>query len=177
MRKNDSEARWFVLTVAPQHDLAVEERLAVKGFPTSAPKYSLRRRWSDRVKTIMLPLFPGYVFCRFTPESRVPVMNTPGVHSAISFGGQLAALDDAEVERIHQMVDSGLELEPLRGLNSGMRVKIIDGPLSGLEGMLSQVNGGSRIVVNVELLNRSVAVQVDPDAVAPANPLSVALSA
>jgi transcription antitermination factor NusG len=177
MPENDNTTtdRWFVLTVAPQHEVVVAQRLAAKGFEASCPAYRTRRRWSDRVKVITVPLFPGYVFCRFTADCRVPVMNTPGVRTAVCFGGQLAPLEDADVERIHRMVQSGLHLDPLEGLRTGTRVKILAGPLNGMEGILSQVNGGARVVVNVEILNRSVGVKVDSEAIAPVDPLALAV--
>jgi transcription antitermination factor NusG len=178
MSENDKTSeRWFVLTVAPQHEAAVQQRLTTKGFAAAAPACRTRRRWSDRVKVVSLPLFPGYVFCRFAPEQRVPVMNTPGVRGAVSFGAQLAPLDDADVERIARMVESGLPLDPLDGLRSGTHVKILAGPLNGMDGVLSQVSGTARVVVNVKLLNRSVAVQVDADAIAPVNLLPLAVPA
>jgi transcription antitermination factor NusG len=169
--------RWFVLTVAPQHEISVKHHLETKGFKSSVPTYRVRRRWSDRVKTITLPLFPGYVFCRFAVDGRVPVLNTPGVRGAVSFASQLAYLEDCEIERIRRIADSGLYVEPLAGLKAGMHVKIIDGPLIGMHGVFVDVNGSARVVVNVELLNRAVAVQVDTEAVAPLNEMPFAISA
>lgn len=177
MPETANNARWFVLTVAPQHELAVKQHLDTKGFEASVPVYKVRRRWSDRVKTITLPLFPGYVFCRFDAEHRVPVFNTPGVRGAISFASKLAPLAQHEIVRIHRLASSGLALEPLAGLRTGMRIKILDGPLTGIEGVLAQVNGSSRVVVNVELLNRAVAVQVDAGLVAPAHDLPLGIPA
>jgi transcription antitermination factor NusG len=168
---------WFVLTVAPRHELSAGQHLQTKGFETSVPAYCIRRRWSDRVKTIKLPLFPGYVFCRFSQECRIAVLNTPGVRGAISFGSQLAYLEDHEIERIHRMADSGLNLEPLAGLRTGMQVEIVGGPLRGMHGVLAQINGTARVVVNVELLHRAVAVQVDPEAVAPLHEIALSIPA
>jgi transcription antitermination factor NusG len=178
MPENDrSSEQWFVLTVAPQHEVVVEQRLQGKGFEASAPAYRTRRRWSDRIKVVTVPLFPGYVFCRFDAQHRVPVMNTPGVRGAITFGGQLAPLEDSEMAGIRRMAESGLQLDPLEGLRAGARVKILSGPLNGMEGVLSQVNGSTRVVVNVEILNRSVAVQVDSGAVSPVTPRIFAVPA
>ena len=168
---------WFVLTVAPRHELSAGQHLQTKGFETSVPAYRVRRRWSDRTKTITLPIFPGYVFCRFSIDSRIPVLNTPGVRGAISFGSQLAYLEDHEIERIHRMAESGLNLEPLGSLKTGMQVKIVGGPLRGMQGVLAQVNGAMRVVVNVELLHRAVAVHVDLEAVAPVNEIPLAIPA
>lgn len=167
--------RWFVLTVAPRHELSVKQHLERKGFESAVPTYRVRRRWSDRVRTIALPLFPGYVFCRFAVAHRIPVLNTPGVRGAVSFASELAALDDREMERIQCLAESGLNLEPLAGLRTGMRVKIIDGPLTGMHGVLAQVNGAARVVVNVELLSRAVAVHVETDAVAPLTDMPAAI--
>ncbi len=175
--KNSVCECWFVLTVAPRHELSTGKHLQTKGFETSVPAYCIRRRWSDRTKTITLPIFPGYVFCRFSIDSRISVLNTPGVRGAISFGSQLACLDDHEIERIHRMADSGLNLEPLAGLKTGMQVKIVDGPLRGMQGVLAYIDGKVRVVVNVELLHRAVAVHIEPEAVIPLNEIPLAISA
>src|SRR5215212_8990401 len=92
----DARERWFVLTVAPQHESSVMRYLETKGYAASAPTYAVRRRWSDRVKTINLTLFPGYVFCRFAVEDRGPVLNTPGVRGAIAFGSRFVAVETSE---------------------------------------------------------------------------------
>ncbi|HET8550560.1 MAG TPA: transcription termination/antitermination NusG family protein [Bryobacteraceae bacterium] len=169
--------QWFALTIAPQHELAVKQHLESKGYEASVPVYRVRRRWSDRVKTITLPLFPGYAFCRFAMAERAPVLNTPGVRGAVSFASKLVPLEDHEIERIHRMAESGLNLEPLAGLRTGMQVKILDGPLYGMQGVLAHVNGTTRVVVNIELLNRAVSVQVELDSVAPVRELPAAIPA
>jgi transcription antitermination factor NusG len=174
---NDGQDRWYVLTVVPQHELSVNQHLETKGFEAYVPTYRVRRRWSDRVKTVTLPLFPGYVFCRFSAGARVPVLNTPGVRGAVSFASQLAHLEENEIERIHRLAESGLHLEPLAGLKTGMQVKIIDGPLCGMHGVLAQVNGTARVVVNVDLLNRAVAVQIEIEAVARLHEMPLAIPA
>jgi transcription termination/antitermination protein NusG len=171
------DTKWFVLAVAPQHELSVQQHLQTKGFEASVPTYKVRRRWSDRVKSITLPLFPGYVFCRFAVDGRVPVLNTPGVRKAVAFASQLAFLEDAEIERIHRLVQSGVSLEPLNGLRTGMPVRIIDGPLSGVRGVLARVNGAARVIVNVELLNRGIAAEVELEAVARVDEIPLAMSA
>lgn len=159
------ELRWFVLTVPSQHEVAVKERLEAKGYETSVPVRQIRRRWSDRWKTLAQPLFPGYVFCRFVAGERLRVLNTPGVRGAVTFASQLASLEDDEMERIHRMAASGLPVEAVAGLRTGARVRIIAGPLTGLQGVLAQANGASRVVLNIHLLNRSVCAEVDLDSI------------
>jgi transcription antitermination factor NusG len=171
------DRRWYVLTVCPQHELSVKRQLENKELEVSVPVYLVRRRWSDRIKTITLPLFAGYVFCRFAMDDRVRVLNTIGVRGVVTFACQFAALDDREMERIHRLAASGLNLQPLAGLKCGMAVRIIIGPLSGVEGVLAQVSGADRVVVNVALLNRSVAVQVEREALAAVNEMAFAIHA
>src|SRR5690348_1031085 len=77
---------WFAIAIKPQHERAVQEGLDQKGLETFLPLYWATRRWSDRVKRLQLPLFPGYVFCRFDCSVRTPILRTPGVRAIVSFG-------------------------------------------------------------------------------------------
>ena len=165
--ENSSVERYYVLRVAPQHELSVKAQLEGKGLEAIVPTYVTRRRWSDRVKTLTLPLFPGYVICRFPADQRITVLETQGVRGAISFASKLAFLETHEIERLQRLVASGLPLEPIDGLKVGTQVRIINGPLAGMAGELAEWHGAARVVVNVHMLHRAVAVQIEPEAVAP----------
>src|ERR1039458_584693 len=91
---------WFVLTVKPQHEKAVAEQLRAKSLEEYLPLYQARRRWSDRVATVELPLFPRYVFCRFSFENRLQVLQTPSVSSIVSFGGKPCPVEHREIETV-----------------------------------------------------------------------------
>jgi transcription antitermination factor NusG len=133
-----------------------------KGYEPFLPVYSARRCWSDRVVTSELPLFPGYVFCRFDYNQRGPIVTSTGVVSIIAFGGQPAPLRDEEIEAIRAVIDSGFAAEPAPFLREGQRIRITHGPLKSLEGRLVQKKSSWRLVISVELLQRSVSVEVDP---------------
>lgn len=157
---------WFVLTVKPQHEKVAARVLRDKGWEDFLPLYRSRRRWSDRLKEIELPLFAGYVFCRFAPEDRAPVLRTPGVRSIVTFDGRPAPVSDEEIAAMRQAAGSGLPVEPWPFLRAGQPVRIERGPLSGLRGVLVRAKDNWRVVVSVELLQRSVAVEVDRNALA-----------
>jgi transcription antitermination factor NusG len=131
------------------------------------PLYRSRRRWSDRTRVMDLPLFPGYVFCRFHPESLLPVITTPGVVRVISAGVRPCPIADEEIAAIQSIISSGNEAEPWPYLQAGRKVRILDGPLFGIEGILIEVKNRRRLVVSVQLLQRSVAVEVDRDCIGP----------
>lgn len=137
-----------------------------RGGEDFLPLYRSRRRWSDRLKEIELPLFAGYVFCRFAPEERVPVLRTPGVRSIVTFDGRPAPVSEEEVAAMRQAVGSGLPVQPWPFLRAGQPVRIERGPLSGLCGVLVRAKDSWRVVVSVELLQRSVAIEVDRDTLA-----------
>ena len=153
--------RWFALTVKHQHERPVEGVLCSGGLETFLPVFRCLRRWSDRVKELEAPLFPGYVFTRFPFRDRVRVLNTPGVARIVGFAGRPAPLEDQEIENLRVAVSSSLPLGPWPFLKTGDRVIVRQGPLRGIEGRLVREKSGARLVINVELLQRSVAIEVE----------------
>ena len=161
---------WFALTVKPQHERTVHEGLTAKGMESFLPTSWSTRRWSDREKRLQVPLFPGYVFCRLEPAGRVPVLRTPGVRSIVSFGSEMIPVPEPEIEQIRRMLASGSAAEPWPFLKAGQRVFVHDGPMAGMEGILVEARNTCRVVVGIELLQRSVAVQLDRHHVTPLGP-------
>lgn len=141
--------------------------VVAKGYEALLPLYRSRRRWSDRIKELDLPLFDGYVFCRLNPEHRLPVLTIPGVLHFVGTGKAPIAVPDAEIAALQAVMRSGAAAEPWPHLRVGQRIRIDRGPLRNLEGILVEVKGRSRLVVSVSLLQRSVAVEVDRDWVDP----------
>jgi transcription antitermination factor NusG len=152
---------WFALQVRSRQEAGVAAQLTGQGFERFLPFYKLRKRWSDRVKEFDAPLFPGYLFCRFDPHNRLPILKTPGVIQIVSFNNIPAAVDESEILSIQRLVSSGIQHQPCPFLNLGDRVRIDSGPLLGLEGILTDVKGSRRLVLSVSLLQRSVAVEID----------------
>ena len=158
---------WFALQVKRRFENSVATILAGKGYESFLPQYKSRRAWSDRIKEIHLPLFPGYVFCRFDLERRLPILTTPGVVAIVGVGKRPIAIDDGEIAAIQTAVRSGVPSRPWPFLQVGQSVRVERGPLCGLEGILLYVKGQRRLVLSVSLLQRSVAVEVDSAWVVP----------
>src|SRR5450755_4396298 len=152
---------WFALTAKARHEKVVAENLHVMGLDSFLPLYRARRQWTDRVQSVELPLFPGYVFCRFAYASRLGVLNTPGVISVVEFSGGPAPVADEEISRLRAIQASGLPSQPWPHMHAGQKARIERGALAGLEGVLIREKDALRVVVSVELLHRSVAVEID----------------
>lgn len=170
MQGIDGEKFWFALSTKRNREKHVAEILRGKGYEEFVPVYRSRRKWSDRYKEFELPLFPGYVFCRFEPGRRLPVLTTPGVVLVVGNGRVPVPVEDAEIEALKMLVKSRLQLEPWPYLKVGERVVIENGALAGLEGILQDVRKSCRVVVSVDLLQRAVAVEVDRHWVRPVSP-------
>ncbi len=142
-----------------------------KGFEEFLPLYRSRRRWSDRVKELDLPLFPGYLFCRFDVQDRLlPILTTPGVISIVGAGKTPVAVSAEEIAAVQAIVRSGLPAQPWPCLAVGSTVFIERGPLAGIEGIALNVDKAYRLVVSVPLLQRAVAVEIERDWVRPVSP-------
>lgn len=159
----DSLNQWFALRVRPRCEKAVAEALRGKGYEEFLPLYRERRRWSDRVADVDLPLFPGYVFSRFDVQKRLPILKTPGVMLVVGIGRIPQPVDESEIEALQILVRSRLDVQPWPYLHIGQRVRILRGPLAGAEGILTAVKKQSRLLVSVTLLQRSVAVEISED--------------
>jgi transcription antitermination factor NusG len=157
---------WYALTVKPRHEKVAAQNLRQRGLEDFLPLHRVRRSWSDRVQAIDLPLFPGYFFCRFTFQDRLHALNTPGVRSIVGFGNDMP-LEDSEIQAVQALVASGMPVSPWPYLQVGEKVRIERGSLEGVCGTLVREKSSWRIVVNVELLQRSVAIEVDREIVGP----------
>jgi transcription termination/antitermination protein NusG len=160
--------QWFALRVRSNFEQPVSNLLSAKGVEGFLPTYRSRRIWSDRVRELRLPLFPGYVFCRIPAEERSLVLATTGVVSMIGVQGRPLPIDDAEIAAVRRMVDGKSPVEPWPFLRIGQRVQVRRGPLAGVEGILLRVKDACRLVVSVTLLGRSVATEIDAAYVKPA---------
>jgi transcription antitermination factor NusG len=158
---------WFALQVRTQHERGVAEFLRGSGFEWFLPLYKCRKRWSDRIKEVEIPLFPGYLFCRFDPVNRLPILKTPGVIQIVGCNREPSVIDEHEISAIQTLVSSGIPNQPWPYLHTGDRVQIESGPLRGMAGILTDFKGKHRLIVSITLLQRAVAVEIDSALVTP----------
>jgi transcription antitermination factor NusG len=158
---------WFALQVRSQHEKGVAQFLSGRSYEWFLPTYKCRKRWSDRVKEVETPLFPGYLFCRFNPMERLPILQTPGVIQIVGCNRQPVAVEESEIQAIQMLVVSGLPKQPWPFLHKGDTVQIESGPLRGMTGILTDFKGKHRLIISITLLQRAVAVEIDSALVTP----------
>jgi transcriptional antiterminator NusG len=158
---------WYALRVKSNFEWVTASILREKGFREFLPVYKAKVRWSDRLKLAERPLFPGYVFCQFDANQRLPIVSTPGVVHVVGIGKRPVAIDNQEMEAISTIVRSGGPAMPWPFLQVGERVLVERGPLAGLEGILVSLKSSCRIVVTISLLQRSIAVEIEREWVRP----------
>jgi transcriptional antiterminator NusG len=156
---------WFAIQVKPRHEFLTAKLLHGKGYEEFVPSYRSRRQWSDRIKEIEFPLFTGYVFCRFDPEKRWPVVSTHGVIRVVGSRNGPEPISDEEIEAIRRVMGSGMNLQPCDYLKAGDRVRIKSGPLAGVEGALVSIRNRKQLILSINLIQGSVVVDIDQCAI------------
>lgn len=161
-------ANWFAAYTSSHHEKRVASHFAEREIESFLPLYSTRRRWKNRCEmNLELPLFPNYVFVHIDPRERVRVLEVPGVQSLVGFGRTPAPLPHFEIEALRAgLGQRGIEPHPY--LVIGERVRIKAGPMTGLEGVLIRKKNNFRVVLALDVIMRSVAVEVDADDLEPA---------
>jgi transcription antitermination factor NusG len=152
---------WYALHTRHQHEKAVAQILSNKGFEMFLPLYTVAHRWQDRTKQLLLPLFPCYVFIQVGLDRRLQILTTPGVYTIVGWAGRPAVIPQAEIDAVRRVIESFLRVEPHPFLKCGDWVRVKSGPLQGLEGILIRKKNLFRLVLSIELLGRSAAVEVD----------------
>jgi transcription antitermination factor NusG len=153
--------RWLALQVRPKHELVTARILSSKGYDEFVPMGVSIRRWSDRQKELVLPLFTGYVFCRFREDVRWPLLTTPGAIRLVKDGTGIATIDDEEIATIRLLEQLHLRVHGCAYPKIGERVRVTDGPLAGVEGLMVRHKGDGRLVLSVDAIQRCFALEID----------------
>lgn len=155
------EPAWYAAYTHSNHEKRVANQLSERNVEHFVPLYETARRWRDRRVRLQLPLFPGYLFVRLALRDRLRVLQVPGVVRLVGFGEHPVALPENEIQTLRGSLDSGLCVQPHPYLTVGRRVRIKGGPLAGMEGILLRRKSSFRVVLSIDLIMRSVAVEVD----------------
>jgi transcription antitermination factor NusG len=164
-----SEQRWYAAYTCAKHEKLVAAELGARAVEHFLPLYSSVRRWKDRRVRLDLPLFPGYVFVRLALRDKLRVLQIPAVARLVGFNGQPAALSDDEMEVLQRGLTAQLQAEPHPYLAVGRRVRVVSGPLTGLEGIIVRKKNRFRFVISLNLIMRSVSVELDDADIVPVN--------
>jgi len=152
-------ASWYALKVRKGSEEAVVSALELRGLDPYCPIHKERRRYSDRMKVVSKPLFPGYVFCSFAIEKKLPVVSCPGVEYIVGCAGVATVIPDVQIDSIRRMVDAGAVAE--ERFVPGEKVRVTHGALAGVEGVVVRESRGTRLFVSIEMLNRSASLWID----------------
>jgi transcription antitermination factor NusG len=152
---------WYAMYTRSRHEKRVREQCERRSIESFLPLYETVHRWKDRRMRVQLPLFSSYVFVRIELIHRLDVLQIPGVVRLVGFNGQPTALNEEEIEALQKGLSGGICTKPHPYLTSGRRVRIKDGPLAGMEGILLRRKGNLRVVISISLLQRSIAVDAD----------------
>jgi transcription antitermination factor NusG len=162
------QVRWYAVYTRSRHEKRIKDHLDGMSLESFLPLYEAVHRWKDRRVRVSLPVFPGYLFVRMAlPELRRPVVTVPGVVSLVGRPGCPTPIEDQEIEALRVCFLGGQSLVPHPYLSVGRRVRVRNGPLADVEGILLRKKGKSRLILSVNLIGRSVAVEVDYGDVAP----------
>ncbi len=159
--------RWYAVTVRPRHEKTVSRHFEHKGLTHFLPVYRCVRRWKDRRKELDMALFPGYVFVNLDLRDRSGVLQAPGVVQFVTFQGQPAAVPDPEIRALESGLSAGMRPKPHPYLRNGKKVRVKAGPLVDAEGIMIRRKEGFRLVLSINLLMRSVMLEVDEADVEP----------
>lgn len=154
---------WYAVQTYPRHEKQVASQLTFKGIDNYLPLFTRLRTWSDRQKKIDLPLFPCYAFVHISPyaESRVRVLQIPGIVGFVGGGKQSSFIPQEQIESIRTLLVNKIALDPYPFLKIGQRVRIRRGSLNGIEGILVRRNGMRRLIISVDTLERSLSLSIE----------------
>jgi len=158
---------WYAVSVRPRHEKVVTRHLEHQGLNYFLPVYRSVRRWKDRRKELDMALFPGYVFVNLNLRDRLGVLRAPGVVQFVTFQGQPAAVPDSEIRALESSQSAGLRPQPHPYLRQGKKVRVRSGPLVNAEGIVIRRKEGFRLVLSIDLIMRSVMLEVDEADVEP----------
>lgn len=161
MRIRNQEWPWYAIMARTGREKSAALLLENAGYECLLPVSKYTRHWSDRIKEVEVPLFPGYLFCRMDPHNRLPVLMTPGIIQIVGAGKTLIPVKEDEIAAIQRVVKNGLSTMPWPYLQVGHEARIEEGPLRGMTGIIVKIKSGMKLVLSVTLLQRSVAVEVD----------------
>lgn len=164
---SEQTERWYALYTRPRHEKAVSAQLARRRVEAFLPVREVLSRWKDRRKLVQLPLFPGYVFTRTTLARKRDVVSADGVVCMVNFHGVPAPIPDEQIEAVREICLTKLPCDPYPYLTEGRWVRVVRGPLGGLTGILVRKKSKHRLVVSIDILQKSVSVEIDAESAVP----------
>ena len=160
-----AEPHWYACYTRARHEKQVEAQLRQRGFESYLPVIQQVRQWSDRKKVVEFPLFPSYVFGRFTLREVHAVLTTPGVSTIVRASGYPTPIPEGDLENVKRfavaIAESGLEPEAHPFFAEGQWVRVQDGPFEGVEGVVVERRGRKRVLVGLAAIGQGLEIDID----------------
>lgn len=163
LKDNKEEVDWFAVYTKVRHEKKVDSEVRNRGLESFLPLVEKISSWKDRKKKVDFPLFPGYLFVKISPRERLNVLKVPGVVKILGSNGDITPVPEYQIEGIRNLLESGLNYEISGKYEKGKKVEVIKGPMSGTEGEIIRRSGHYKLVLSVDIINRSILVEVDID--------------
>ena len=159
------EKHWYACYTRARHEKQVEQLLKQRGFESYLPLIPLVRQWKDRRKVVEFPLFPSYVFGRFTLHEIHNVLGTPGVSTIVRANGYPTPISASDIENVQifasAVAETGVEVETRPFFAEGEWVKVLEGPFEGVEGVVVERRGRKRVLVGVAAIGQGLEIDID----------------
>ena len=153
--------QWIAVRSKPRAEKVALDQLEKKGIQAYLPLVRQKRKWSDRLKWVELPLFPGYLFAKVALKNSIFVLETYGVSTVIKFGGEVAVVQESVVKSIRLALEGGYELKPTEYFIKGDKVEVIEGPMKGMKGIVSNIKGKEKLVIKIDALQQAIVVHIE----------------
>ena len=154
--------KWIAVYTKSRHEKVVIQELEKKNIEAYCPILKERRQWSDRKRWVEFPLFRSYVFVKIELKNSLYILQTMGVHHIIKFQDNISTIPNEIIQNIKNMIDGGFTVEQVEYFVKGDEVKVVDGPLKGMEGIVVKIKNENKLVLKVAAIQQAIAVQIHP---------------
>ncbi|MBT3478901.1 MAG: UpxY family transcription antiterminator [Candidatus Marinimicrobia bacterium] len=155
------EQHWIAVRSKPRAEKVALQQLEKNGIEAYLPLVRQKRKWSDRMKWVELPLLSSYLFARIELKNSIFVLETHGISTIVKFSGSIAIVQDEVIKSIRLALEGGYELEPTEYFSVGDEVEVFEGPMKGTKGIVLQIKGEDRLVIKIDALQQAIAVHID----------------
>ena len=153
--------QWIAVRSKPRAEKVALKQLEKKGMQAYLPLVRQKRKWSDRMKWVELPLLPGYLFAKVELKKSLFVLQTHGVSTVVKFGDEVAVVQESVVTSIRLALEGGYELEPTEYFTNGDEVEVIEGPMKGMKGIVSAIKGVEKLIIKIDALQQAISVHIE----------------
>ena len=153
--------QWIAVRSKPRAEKVALEQLEKKGIQAYLPLVRQKRKWSDRMQWVELPLLPGYLFAKIELKNSIFVLQTHGVSTVVKFGGTVGVVQESVVKSIRLALEGGYELVPTEYFTNGDEVEVIEGPMKGMKGIVSEIKGEEKLIIKIDALQQAIAVHIE----------------